>query len=173
MPKTSHDIYNARKVSDQFRSGIGINMHLEATGSRSGRHSLMVPVPLPPADVKANSVMSCFFLPQVNSSKTWSFKPCQQNGITNRCYSSHSSSVLLFEVKPTESGQLYIFHLETVRQQGDACSLSERRGGGLYVLPCAWFPQGIYSWLFILFLVPIIIGPVKAVDWSLVPDLIK
>lgn len=61
MPKTSHDIYNARKVSDQFRSGIGINMHIEATGSRSGRHSLMVPVPLPPADVKANSVMSCFF----------------------------------------------------------------------------------------------------------------
>lgn len=29
----------------------------------------MVPYPLPPSVVKANSVLLCFFLPQVNSSK--------------------------------------------------------------------------------------------------------
>lgn len=168
MPKTSHYIYNARKVSDQFRSGIGINMHsqhLQATGSRSGRHSLSWFLFLYHQQMSKLTVLCHVFSflkstaprPEVSSL-------VNKNGITNSCYSSHSSSVLLFEVKPTESGQLYIFLFETVRQQGDTRSLSERRGRGLYVLPCAWFPQGIYSWLFILFLVPIIIGPVKAVD---------
>lgn len=42
-----------------------------------------------------------------------------QKGNTNSCSSSHLSSSLLFDNKPTDSGQLDIFLLETVRQHGE------------------------------------------------------
>lgn len=62
----------------------------------------MVPVPLPPADVKANSVLSCFFLPQVNSSKTRRFKPCQPKR------EMQAAVIQVIQHITTESDQLYI-----------------------------------------------------------------
>lgn len=98
----------------------------------------MVPIPLPPADCKVNSVLSCFFLPQVNSSMTWRFKPCQQKW---KCtwILSVIHPALSYEVKPLESPLL-----ETVTHD-DACCKCWRRGSGLYVLSHALFTQDIYS----------------------------
>lgn len=119
--------------SEQFRS-----QYSEAKRTRSGRLTPSWFLFLYHHQMSKLTVFyHVFFLPQVNSSKTRSFS---LKGNENSCSSSHSSSCLLFEVKPTRSGQLYTFLSETVRWRGEKlASPSGRRGGGLYILPCTRF----------------------------------
>lgn len=69
-----------------------------------------------------------------------------QKGNANSC-SSHPSSCVLFEVKSCSSKRLW--ENEVRRRQQFVWKKS-----WWFVCPCARFPQGIYSWLFILFLLP-------------------
>lgn len=74
----------------------------------------MVPVPLPPSDVKANSVLLCFF-----PSSSQQLQDLKIQALSTKRETQTAVQVihpaLLLEVKPVESGQLYIFCLKTVR----------------------------------------------------------
>lgn len=118
------------------------------------------------------TVLSCFFLPQVNSSRPYVSRP-QPKGITHRCHSGDWSSVILLKVKPTDSGSA--FSSQRLCQQGNAYSLSERRKRWWFVSPAlllgsSWYPCGICG----LASRPRSLSPhveyVQAMDFSVVPD---
>lgn len=137
----------------------------------------MVPVPLPPSDVKANSVVM-FFPSSSKQLQDLRFQALStKREIQTASSSSHSSSCLPFEVKLTESGQRYTFLVETVRQRGEKMPAVCLKEELVVCMPCPapGYRQGIYSWLFVLFLVPNHMTRERngLMSESLVPDLIK
>ena len=76
-------------------------------------------VPVPPSDVKANSVLLCFFpssSQQLQDLKIQALST-KRGKNTKSCSSSPDGSC--FEVKSTDSDQLYMFLLKTVSQHGE------------------------------------------------------
>lgn len=111
--------------------------------------NLLVPVHLPPSDVKANSVLLCFSFLKSTASRP------EDSGLINQkekenVSSSHFPNCLQF--KSLEASQCYSFFLETVGWYREKSQqFIQRRRGGLYVLPSVLFRLCIYSWQFILF----------------------